>query len=321
MLEDLKAFVEAVERRSLTKAATRLGLTQSAVSRRIQHLEALLGGTLFDRAQKPPLPTPLGHRVYTQAVSIVASLETLLSMVREDSVPSGLFKLGVAQAVGDAISPRIVELMTTRFAALDLRLRTDTSDGLAKQTIGGELDAALVLTPAGTPLKGVVGTLVSSLDLVVVQSRSEPRFLKPVVLRSLADEPWILNPQGCGYRSALAEAMGRIAKDVRVLIDVYGSEVQLRMVGAGLGLGLVPRNVLNASPSRNAIRVVDVRDLSLSLDLWLISRREIGGLKSALDEIISVSADMFGQPNVAPLAQSLVAKPLQKRSSKKRRRT
>jgi DNA-binding transcriptional LysR family regulator len=60
MLDNLKAFAAVIDHKSLTKAALRLYLTQSAISRRIQQLEEALGGTLLDRTQRPPSFTALG---------------------------------------------------------------------------------------------------------------------------------------------------------------------------------------------------------------------------------------------------------------------
>ena len=56
MIDNLKAFAAVVDSKSLTKAASRLFLTQSAISRRIQQLEEALGGTLLDRTSDRRVP-------------------------------------------------------------------------------------------------------------------------------------------------------------------------------------------------------------------------------------------------------------------------
>ncbi|WP_426177645.1 helix-turn-helix domain-containing protein [Pseudomonas sp. TWRC1-2] len=61
LLQDLKAFVTVVDSASLTKAAQTLCLTQSAVSRRIQHLEETLGEAL-SRTAVPARTTPVPQR-------------------------------------------------------------------------------------------------------------------------------------------------------------------------------------------------------------------------------------------------------------------
>jgi DNA-binding transcriptional LysR family regulator len=66
--------------------------------------------------------------------------------------------------------------------------------------------------------------------------------VRQVALANSAKQDWILNPIGCGYRAALESAMKERDGSLRVAIDTYGTEVQLRMIASGLGLGLAPRS-------------------------------------------------------------------------------
>jgi len=66
------------------------------------------------------------------------------------------------------------------------------------------------------------------------------------------------------------------------------SVVQLRLVAAGRGLGLVPRGALKVSSVRDAIAIVAVSDFSLSLDTWLLHRRQPGNLRKALEALAEV---------------------------------
>ena len=56
-----------------------------------------------------------------------------------------------------------------------------------------------------------------------------------------------------------------------------------QLVGAGLGLGLVPRSVLQGSASRTELAVVDVADFSLKLDIWVVHSPQMGNLQRAAD--------------------------------------
>jgi DNA-binding transcriptional LysR family regulator len=58
--------------------------------------------------------------------------------------------------------------------------------------------------------------------------------------------------------------MGERDGALRIVIDAYGTDVQLRMVASGRCLGLVPRSVLKASRVRDGLSVVEVTDLSPS---------------------------------------------------------
>ena len=296
MIDNLKALVAVVEAQSLTKASSRLYVTQSAVSRRLQQLEDTLGAALFDRAQRPPAPTALGLRVYAHALPILRVVEDLVAMTKEKVDPAGILRLGIAQGIADFVLGEAVEQLRTAFPRLDLRLRTDWSAGLCQQVAEGELDAALVLLPASSRLPApLTGRFIGSLQTVIVQEGRQPRFRRPVRLVHLIKESWVLNPVGCGYRAALEAAMGGREGALHVAIDTYGTDAQLRMVASRHGLGLVPRATLSASALRDEVAIVEVTDSSLSLDVWLLHRRQPGNLRKALETVVSTVSSRLEQ--------------------------
>lgn len=198
-------------------------------------------------------------------------------------------KLGMAQGIGDLLLTEAVEGLQTAYPLLDLQLRTDWSGGLCQQISDGALDAPLILLPSSSRLPtGMVGRCLGSVQTVIVQDRNRHRLRRPIRLAHLAKEEWVLNPLGCGYRAALKEAMGERSGPLHVAIDTYGTDVQLRLVAAGGGLGLVPRVALKTSSVRDAIAIVEVSDFSLSLDAWLIQRRHPGNLRKALEVLAAV---------------------------------
>jgi len=293
MIENLQAIVAVVEAQSLTKASARLCVTQSAVSRRLQQLEETLGASLFDRTQRPPAPTALGLRVYEHALPILRAVEDLVAMTKEKADPIGILRLGMAQGIGDLVLAEAVERLQNAFPKLDLRLRTDWSPGLCQQVVDGGLDAALVLLPASSrPLAALTGHFIGSLQTVIVQEGRQPRFRRPIRLAHLAKQGWVLNPLGCGYRAALEAAMGE--REGTLTIDTYGTDVQLRMVASGRGLGLVPRAVLGGSAVRDEVAIVEVTDFSLSLDVWLVHRRQPGNLRKALENVAGTVSSRLG---------------------------
>jgi DNA-binding transcriptional LysR family regulator len=294
MIDNLRALAAVVDCRSLTKAAAKLYLTQSAISRRIQQLEEDVGGMLFDRAQRPPAVTALGRRVYEQALPILRAVDDLRSLAREDAEPHGTVRLGVSHAVGDVILVDAIERLAADFPNLDVRLRTGWSEGLAQQVTEGELDAAvMLLAPGSKPLAPLMGHAVVSVDAAIVQSRRRPLVPQTVSLAELARQDWILNPVGCGYRATLERVMGKQAGGLHVAIDTHGTEIQLRLVAAGLGLGLVPRSVLRASPHRDEIVIVDAENFSIFLEIWLVHLKEFGNLGRAIDRLAETIADGF----------------------------
>jgi DNA-binding transcriptional LysR family regulator len=294
LIEDLKAFVAVIDHNSLTRAAQVLCLTQSAISRRIQHLEESLDANLFDRTSRPPKATALAHRIYQHAVVLLRDAEHLLNVPREGAAPTGPFRLGFTQVVADAVLFDVVMKMKAEFPQLEVQLHTDWSAGLQQQIHNGSLDAATLMLAAPSRLpEGFSGRFITTLEVLVVQSKCKPLVNSDTDVEILANPPWILNPDGCGYRAALERAIDSTGKTIRLSVDTHGTEIQLRMVAAGLGLGLVPRDVLSQSSSCNELTVVNVNDFSLSLDIWLVHPNQLGNLKRATEILGQTVAEGF----------------------------
>lgn len=294
LFEDLKAFVAVIDYNSLTRAAQALCLTQSAISRRIQHLEESLDANLFDRTSRPPKATALAHRIYQHAVRLLRDAEHLLEVPREGAAPSGPFRLGFTQVVADLVLFDVVMKMKAEFPELDVQLHTDWSSALQQQMQDGKLDAATLMlsSPSRLP-EGFAGRFISTLEVLVVQSKRKPLVHSQVDIDALASQPWILNPEGCGYRAALERAIGDSGKNIRLSVDTHGTEMQLRMVAAGLGLGLIPRTVLSNSSFLADLTVVEVKHFALSLDIWLVHPPQQGNLKRATEMLGQTVADGF----------------------------
>ena len=294
LFEDLKTLVAVLDHNSLTRAADVLSLTQSAISRRIQHLEAVLGAELLDRNSKPPQATALARRIYEHAVPLMRSVNQLLEIPREDAVPSGTFRLGLSQVVAEVVLFDAVMRLKAAFPALEVRSHTEWSTGLLQQVSLGKLDAATLLLPSPSTLPAnVAGRFITTLEVLVVQSKRRPVVERRSIIKALAEQEWILNPLGCGYRAALERAMQRAGRELRLSVDTHGTEMQLKLIAAGLGLGLVPRSMLRRSDSYDELSVVDVKDFSLSLDIWLIHPVQLGNLKSAASVFGDAVAEGF----------------------------
>lgn len=285
LFEDLRALAAVIECASLTKAAQRLNLTQSAVSRRIQNLEETLGAALFDRTNRPPMPTPMGLRIYESALGLLRDAEHLRRIPQEDAPPHGKFRVGFVQVVADVVVLETVTAIREAYPGLHLQVVTDWSSELQRGLIRGELDAATLMlrSPSVLP-EGIAGVRVTTLDICVVQSKRHPIVTGPTDINGLAQHAWILNPKGCGYRAALESAMGGNALNIGV--DTHGAAIQMRMVCAGLGLGLVPSRVLQESPLREELTTVEVTDFALRMDIWVAHPLRPGNLRQ-VDELLT----------------------------------
>src|SRR5260370_6189811 len=82
MLIQLRSFLAVIEEGSLHRAATRLNMSQSALSRQMQALEHELGGKLLERSSTGVRPTAGGHALAAKIGGLLASYDSAMLEVR-----------------------------------------------------------------------------------------------------------------------------------------------------------------------------------------------------------------------------------------------
>lgn len=279
-IDDIDAFVAVIRSQSISLAAESLELTQPAITRRVQNFELALGVELFDRNTKPLKPTPMGLQVYSKCLAILREMDSLRELVASDTPPSGLLRLGVPQTIGDVVLLDALKHLRGQFPELRAQVVTGWGSHLIGKIENGELDAAAALFPAGKIFpENIVGQSIGKMELVVVSDKAS-LLKKPIKLADCYDRGWVLNPDGCGFRAGLQRTLVDQGLSLKVNLETFGTELQLGLVADGMGLGLVPRPLLERSAHRDHLVVVPLKDFKPVMDLWLIYPRFLGNLQA-----------------------------------------
>ena len=281
-LDEIEAFVAVVRNQSLSQAANSLALTQPAVTRRIQNFEEALGVALLDRNTKPLKTTPMGRAVYEQCRAIVREVDMLRHLVTDDAPLAGVLRLGVAQTVADVAMLKALHALREAHPELQARVSTGWGSPLLQKVEDGELDAAVVLLPVNRTLpEALVGDVLGSLKLAVVARKGSMKKR----IHTLADcqaQGWVLNPDGCGFRAGLQHALAAQGYALKLNLETLGTELQLGLVADGVGLGLVPLPLLQASTHAAQLDVIQLSDFKPEIAVWMVRSRALGKMQSAL---------------------------------------
>jgi DNA-binding transcriptional LysR family regulator len=260
MLDELRTFVAFADAGSLHKAAGRLFLTPSAVTRQIQRLEAGLGAALLDRRLKPARLTAAGRAVLERSRELLRSVDDLKAVASPEAEPRGTFRLGLAHALAQPGLVRAIQRLRRRFPGLETSFVSEMTDLLLARVERAELDMALVLVPVGRALPDrLAGAAIRSERFAPVERRQAGR-AKPDL-----SGPWILNPRGCLIREAFRDHLERSGTPLRLAAEVHNPELQLSMIAAGIGRGVMPLRFLARHPRRARVRVIRGWELEASL--------------------------------------------------------
>ncbi|MBL8957949.1 MAG: LysR family transcriptional regulator [Myxococcaceae bacterium] len=119
------SFSAAAAAGSLSRAARRLGLPLSSVSRRITELERELGAKLFERTGRGVRLTPKGERFLARARGVLQQLELARAEVRSGAPPAAPLRLSVPPDFGLCVMPPVLSALAARFPLAEVHVRGD----------------------------------------------------------------------------------------------------------------------------------------------------------------------------------------------------
>ena len=134
-------FVAAFDQGNIRRAAAAVGVTQPAVTKSIQKLEAHIGTELFDRTADGVHPTPIAHTLRRHAKNILNEaryVETEISSVLDGRF--GNVRFGVGPAWSLTVFPGLLERLCEEFPQIDVEVETGVTDHLLPRLEEGEID-------------------------------------------------------------------------------------------------------------------------------------------------------------------------------------
>lgn len=280
-IEDVRAFVAVVDSGSVGRAALKLNITQPAVTRRVQRLEESLGVTLLDRESKPARPTRAGEGAYTRCMAVLRAADTLTREVGPDA-HHGALRIGVSLGIAECVFTPALEAVRARFPTIALHLLSNTTSELRKRVVDGTLDAAIVMSRAERPLDDPHAERLGTERVAIIAAR-DLKLGAPRKLADLGGILWVINPDGCGFRTQLDRALAANGFVMDVAAEVWGTSLQIGLVARGAGLGLVPVRFVAETPQHDAIRVLRLEDFDPGLVVWLIRAPHLGAQAEAVE--------------------------------------
>ncbi|UGY12601.1 LysR family transcriptional regulator [Bradyrhizobium septentrionale] len=283
-LNEIRTFVTVAQTGSVQAAARQLHMTQSAVSRLVQRLELDLGATLFDRQTKPLALTHDGQAALDHGRRVLDAAEAFSDALAPTAPPMGVLRIGTAHALAEVVAERPLDQLRSGFPDLTLQISVDWTAPLLKRLDDGSLDAAVItLLTDGPPKTELPARCLGREDVRIIgaASHASTRWRS---LRAMNEVGWVIQPESCGYRVALTQALERVgAGPPRVIVEAYGKNLQLSVVARGAGFGLLPASQMKKIPVKQKIKAFNVPDFRLTVSTWFVRRRQPGRLSRPLD--------------------------------------
>ena len=286
-LYQLRQFVAVADTGSFTKGATRVAVSQPALSAAIAKLEEELGTRLLDRRRTAVVPTLAGRKFLARAKMILQACGEAKAELRSLKQPEVL-RMGVLNTLPTAHIARIVEAFKTAHPEASIQLIDGNRDTLEERLSQGRLDVSIT-TPIDPDDCPNSLTLFSEPYVLVVGQKHRFADLPNVSLADLDSEPFISRTHCETYRQTTELMVSRGIR-TRVIYRTDQDDRVLGLVAAGLGVALMP-SVYDAS----GIVKLSVRDFSARRTIGLKWRAGEGSF-TLLDTMLSFAKSHDWKP-------------------------
>ncbi|ETA52262.2 LysR family transcriptional regulator [Rhodobacteraceae bacterium PD-2] len=247
-LEDLRAFVATAEMRSFRAASDNMNLSQPALTRRIQKLEAVLGVPLLERTTRRVFLTAVGRDFLPRAKRLLDDLETSLLSVREIAERrSGLVSIACIPTAANYFLPDVMGQFAAEYPAIRFRILDAGANRVLQSVISREVDFGITLLGENEP-EVTFEPLIK--EPFYLACRRDPALAErdQVSGAEVAQNRLITVGRSSGNRLIMDLALADEEIRLNPYYEVQHLSTSLGMVEAGLGIAALPRMSLPADP-------------------------------------------------------------------------
>ncbi|WP_310535038.1 LysR substrate-binding domain-containing protein [Novosphingobium sp.] len=249
-LSQLRCFVAAAEELHFGRAAQRLNMTQSPLSRQIQLLERILDVTLLERTSRNVALTPSGRVFLIEARRIVRLAESAaLSARRVAKGDAGKIAIGFTAVSGYTLVPQIVAHARASLPNIDLELHEMVSGDQTDALLTGLIDIGFVRPPV-VRHEFETALMLNEPLLVALPSGDARQAMSVLALADLDELPLIMYSRaGAGYfHDMLVRLFDEAGVSPQLVQHVTQIHSMLGLVRAGLAAAVVPQSAMGLHP-------------------------------------------------------------------------
>ncbi|MCU0710066.1 MAG: LysR family transcriptional regulator [Pirellula sp.] len=284
-VRSLKVFYDVVRKRSFSHAAVEHGMTQSAASQSVQHLEEFLGVKLIDRTKRPFILTAEGQKFYDGLGGILRQFDALVDEVRLGSLPTsgvtGHVVVASIYSMGLSYLPTLEEEFLRQYSGASLTYQLAHPHEVYRMVEQGTVDFGMVSYPETT--HSIQSTKWRDEPMVLVASprhrlstlsdRIKPSDLSQVGLVAFASNLRI--------RHEIDKELRSLGVTMRIVVELDNIDSVKHAAIVNSGVAILPKLTVQTELAAGSLRMIDCEGLELTRPLGIIQRRDVSMTRAA----------------------------------------
>jgi DNA-binding transcriptional LysR family regulator len=289
-IEELRAFVASVDLGSVGRAAQALGVTQSALSKRIKSLELAAGSALLERTSTGVRPSAEGRAILEETRRLLAQADALeLRMLARASAPRPV-RIAASPALAEGVVPAAIATLEVGQSGLPIELLVANSSEVRRAVEEGRVDIGVAAMDYHAD-PGPAARLLGEDELVAAVPAGDPwADLPEVTLEQLSGRRLVLRDPASNARQLLEREVTKAGFELAPPILEVGNPAAVKAaVRAAKAPGVLSKYAIGAR------------------DEGIVARPIVGGdLRRRFWVLLAPGA----APGAAAVASGLLARPL-----------
>jgi LysR family hydrogen peroxide-inducible transcriptional activator len=256
-LHQLRYFCAVAEVGSFSRAAEQSHVSQPSLSQQIMKLEDELGTRLFDRLGRSVRLTETGQTFLPRARAVLRELEAARGDVAEqkDSV-GGSVTIGVIPTVAPYFLPQRLMWFSRKFPQVQLTVVEEITPVLLDQVRASKADLAILALPIRGHEFETFPLLAERLFAALPPGHKLAK-RRTLSLKDLRAQPFLLLRDGHCFRDSAVAACDRARLHPQIVFESGQFSSLLSMVGAGMGVSIVPEMAIDKTSRCRFVRIDD----------------------------------------------------------------
>jgi DNA-binding transcriptional LysR family regulator len=271
-------FLEVARQKSFTKASEVLFLSQPAISKNIQSLEAEYQTKLFERKGYTIELTPIGQLLYEKLLdvkNIQDQTQYEISFLKDKMHAKGVLNLGASTTVALYILPKILSAFHKQYPNVEINLLNRNSEIVLDALIEQSINIGII---EGPPRANKIEFLpfISDDVVAVCNSKSFLAKQKSYSIKELLTIPIVLREKGSGTLSALVECLAKFnvkQSDLNVKVRLGGTEALKNFLLEANCLGFLPKISIAKELNLGELTEINIEGIAIQRNFYFIQRK------------------------------------------------
>ncbi len=307
-LRQLRYFDALARHGHFGRAAEACSISQPALSMQIREMEDALGGALLERSARQVALTQFGEELIQRVRDILRSIDELGDFARasQDRL-AGRLRVGMIPTIAPYLLPKVIENLARLHPELDIHVRETLTPKLIKEVAEGRLDTAIVALPVSEPSLTEVALFTENFLLVRPGEDKGTPVPSSEMLREMR---LLLLEEGHCFRDQALSFCNMQSSPPREVLDASSLSTLVQMVGAGIGVTLIPEMAVAVETRSAPVSVARFKNPQPSRTIGMVWRKTspLARQLQQISEVVCIAAGkQRGRRASAPSLRSVRA--------------